>query len=137
MAPFMEQTPPITDRLNAWAARDAGQEGAGDGEVFELVYERLHEIAAAHFRKRGDRRYLQTTSVLNEAYLRLAGASGLRFNDRSHFFAYCSRVMRHVLLDFAKQQGRIKRGAGAVHVSLEQSLVDSESHRVRRSRGRP
>ena len=116
---------PITDLLNSWAAQPSN----GNAAVFALVYERLHDIAAAHFAKQGDRRILQTTVLLNEAYLRLAKTPGRKWNDREHFFASCSRVMRHVLLDFARDSRRSKRGAGALHVTLDDRLAEGAEPR--------
>ena len=121
----MEPTAPITGMLNSWAAHPTG----GDAAVFALVYDRLHQIAAAHFAKQGDRRVLQTTVVLNETYLRLAKAPGRRWNDREHFFASCSRVMRHVLVDFARESQRLKRGSGLIHVTLDEGLLDAAEER--------
>ncbi|MCG8462518.1 MAG: ECF-type sigma factor [Holophagales bacterium] len=115
----MEDEASITGLLSSWAAQPSN----GDAAVFALVYDRLHEIAAAHCAKLGDRRILQTTAVLNEAYLRLAKAPGRKWNDREHFFASCSRVMRHVLLDFARDSRRSKRGASALHITLDDRLV--------------
>lgn len=119
----MEQQVSITALLNSWATHPA----EANTEVFGLVYDRLHEIAAAHFAKQGRHRLLQTTAILNEAFLRLVKSPGVRWKNREHFFACSSRVMRHVLLDFAKSARRIKRGAGAVHITLDESLrLDDE-----------
>lgn len=120
---MIEQEIPITGLLNSWSEEPK----ADDSAVFELVYDRLHEIASAHFAKQGRHRILQTTVVLNEAFLRLAkGRRSQPWRSREHFFAYSSHVMRHVLVDFAKERNRIKRGAGAVHVSLDEPLLADE-----------
>ena len=109
----------ITGLLNRWAARPE----AADTAVFELVYDRLHEIAVAHLGRQGGQGILQATAVLNEAFLRLARSPGISWNDREHFFACCSRVMRHVLVDFAKECRRLKRGSEFIHVALEETLL--------------
>ena len=114
----MEMETPITGHLNSWAAEHGGEDSA----IFGLVYDRLHKIAAAQLARQRDRRILQTTAVLNEAYLRLANAPVRRWNDREHFFASCARVMRHVVLDFARDSRRVKRGSGAIHLSLDDLL---------------
>jgi len=126
----MEETPstaetPITTLLNNWAAQPAAE----DSVVFSLVYDRLHDIAAAHFAKQGRHRILQTTAVLNEAFLRLARTPKQHpWQDREHFFAYSSHIMRHVLVDFAKHSNRVKRGSGAIHITLEEPrFADDES----------
>ena len=116
--------PPVTDLLNAWAATLP----RGDAKVFEVVYDRLREIAAAHMSGQ-DRHLLQTTVVLNEAFLKLARSRSLRWNDREHFFAHCSRVMRHVLVDLAKSRRRLKRGPNVVHVSLEEPRIGGREDR--------
>ncbi|MEM7353176.1 MAG: ECF-type sigma factor [Acidobacteriota bacterium] len=121
----MEQEIPITGLLNSWASQPSHH----DARVFALVYDRLHDIAAAHFAKRDQIRALQPTEVLNEAFLRLVKSSDLHWENREHFFACSSRVMRHVLVDFAKHTCRVKRGAGAHHVTLDESLQDSDTGR--------
>ena len=121
----MTHDTPITGLLNRWAKHPAD----GDSAVFEMVYDRLHEIAAAHWTRQNDRHVLQTTALLNEAYLRLARSSERGWNDREHFFACCSRVMRHVLVDFAKESHRLKRGADFIHISLQDSQAEgAEEH---------
>ena len=66
---------------------------------------------------------LQTTALVNEAYLRLVGIDGLRWRDRAHFFAMAATLMRRVLVDHARQRGREKRGAGISVVSLDENAV--------------
>ena len=104
----------LTERLNAWAA--------GDHEVsdttFDLVYSRLHKIAAAHFSRESKNSVLQTTGLLHEAFLRISEQSGLTWRSREHFFAFASRVMRRLLVDYARWRSRGKRGGEAVHVPL-------------------
>ncbi len=119
----MEYETPITNLLNSWAEQPTGDDTA----VFALVYDRLHDIAAAHFAKQGRHRVLQTTAVLNEAFLRLAKSRDKRWNNREHFFASSSRIMRHVLVDFAKESNRLKRGSGAVHITLDDPLLQDEN----------
>lgn len=114
----------ITGLLNRWAASP----DETDSGVFELVYERLHEIATAHLARLGGQGVLQATAVLNEAFLKLARSPGFRWNDREHFFASCSRVMRHVLVDFARESRRLKRGSNFVHVALEEPLGEDDAY---------
>jgi len=66
---------------------------------------------------------LQTTGLVNEVYLRLAGIDGLRWRDRAHFFAMAATLMRRVLVDYARQRGREKRGGGVSVTSLDEYAV--------------
>jgi RNA polymerase sigma factor (TIGR02999 family) len=69
---------------------------------------------------------LQTTALVNEMYLRLAGIDGLQWRDRAHFFAMAATLMRRVLVDYARQRGREKRGAGVTVTSLDEHLVAAQ-----------
>lgn len=94
--------------------------GAGTIDVaFDDLYTELRRIAARHMRREGGRHTLQPTALVNEVYLRLAGASA-SINDRQHFFALASQVMRRVLVDHARRKHARKRGAELVHFELDQ-----------------
>ncbi len=108
----------ITRNINNWMAHEADASDTKD-ELIQLVYGRLHDIARAHSRQARNDHLFQTTVLLHEAYLRLENASDIHFSSREHFFAYCSNVMRHVVVDLARQKGRLKRGGGAVHLTLD------------------
>jgi RNA polymerase sigma factor (TIGR02999 family) len=84
-----------------------------------LVYEELRRLA--HYHMNGERagHTLQTTALVNEVYLRLAGIKGLQWRDRAHFFAMAGTLMRRVLVDYARQQKREKRGGGVSVTSLD------------------
>ena len=77
-----------------------------------IVYEELRRLAHHYMRGEREGHTLQTTALVNEVYLRLAGIDGLRWRDRAHFFALAATLMRRVLVDYARQRGREKRGAG-------------------------
>jgi RNA polymerase sigma factor (TIGR02999 family) len=72
----------------------------------------LHRIASWHMRKERPDHTLQTTALVNEAYLRLLGSEPIEWNDRSHFLAMASRAMRQILIDYARARGSQKRGGG-------------------------
>lgn len=97
----------------------AGEPAALD-ELFGLTYDALHELA--HRRRRGWRgdHTLNTTVLVHEAYLRLAGASSPDWRSRTHFLAVASRAMRHVLLDYAKWKRAARRGGRRAHVPLHE-----------------
>jgi RNA polymerase sigma factor (TIGR02999 family) len=94
----------------------------GDRDALErltpLVHAELRRIARRQMGRERPGHTLQTTALINEAYLRLAGREGFEWHDRLHFFAVCAQVMRHVLVDHARARARDKRGAGALQVSL-------------------
>jgi len=69
---------------------------------------------------------LQTTALVNEVYLRLAGINGLQWRDRTHFFAMAGRLMRRVLVDYARRHGRDKRGGGVSVTTLDEHAVTTE-----------
>jgi RNA polymerase sigma factor (TIGR02999 family) len=83
------------------------------------VYEQLHGIASRELKNEGPGHTLQTTALINEAYLRLAGSAHLDIQNRGHFFALASQLMRRVLVDYARAAKAQRRGAGAVKVDLE------------------
>jgi RNA polymerase sigma factor (TIGR02999 family) len=112
----------ISQLLANWANRDA----AAREQLVPIVYEELRRLA--HHYMRGERagHTLQTTALVNEVYLRLAGIDSLRWRDRAHFFAMAATLMRRVLVDYARQRGREKRGAGVSVTSLDEIAVASK-----------
>jgi len=88
-------------------------------ELVPLVYDELRAIAHRQLRLERDSHTLTTTGLVNEAYLRLAQQRQTRWNDRAQFFAIAARVMRRVLLDYARQHRAAKRGGAARQVTLD------------------
>jgi RNA polymerase sigma factor (TIGR02999 family) len=86
-----------------------------------LVHQQLRTLAARCLSSERPDHTLRATALVNEAYLRLAGADA-SFNDRIHFFAVAARLLRRILVDHAKANKRRKRGAGAVVISLDEAL---------------
>jgi RNA polymerase sigma-70 factor (ECF subfamily) len=117
----MAQTPAhdITQLLQAWSA---GDEQALD-KLMPLVYRELRRLAQRYMRHERPGHTLQTTALVNEAYLRLVDAGKVNFQNRAHFFAVSAQVMRRILVEFARRQGSLKRGGEVQRVSLEESLV--------------
>ncbi len=109
----------ITRLLLAW--------GDGDQRALEelmpLVYEELRRVAARHMRRQKPGHSLQTTALVNEAYLRLIDSSQVRWQNRAHFFAVSAQLMRRILVDFARQRHNLKHGGVAQKVSLDEALV--------------
>lgn len=116
---------PITALLHAW--------NGGDEEalaiVTPLVHAELRQMARRHLKGERAGHSLQVTGLVNECYLRLVDMQRVRWNDRAHFLAWSSRLMRRILVDFARQQRAAKRGAGFQHFRLDEHLVAQETGR--------
>jgi RNA polymerase sigma factor (TIGR02999 family) len=100
------------ERISQLLAEWANHDPAARERLVPIVYEELRRLA--HHYMRGERpgHTLQTTALVNEVYIRLAGVDALRWRDRAHFFAMAATLMRRVLVDYARQRGRDKRDAG-------------------------
>jgi RNA polymerase sigma factor (TIGR02999 family) len=109
----------VSRLLADWANRDPAAREA----LVPIVYEELRRLA--HHYMRGERtgHTLQTTALVNEAYMRLAGIDALQWRDRKHFFAMAATLMRRVLVDYARQRARDKRGAGISVTSLDENVI--------------
>lgn len=104
--------------LQAWSN---GDESALD-KLTPIVYAELHRLASHYMRAERSGHSLQTTALVNEAYLRLAGCKRMRWENRTHFFAVSAQLMRRILVDHARRHN-LKRGAGIAHVSLDGTAV--------------
>jgi RNA polymerase sigma-70 factor, ECF subfamily len=105
-----------------------GQLRAGNsdvaGQVVPLIYDELRRIACAQMRRERAGHTLQPTAVVHEAYVRLAGPQDIQWQNRTHFFFIAARVMREVLLDYARQRRAEKRGGeGARKVELDAEIL--------------
>lgn len=109
----------ITRLLNAWAR---GDQTAAE-ELFPLIEQELHQIAQEHMRHQPPGHLLQTTALVNEAYIKLAGGKVKSWKDRGHFFAVASMAMRHILVDYARKELREKRGSGRTGLPLDEALA--------------
>lgn len=113
------ETHEVTGLLLAWSA---GDQAAFD-RLMPLVYDELRRLARSYMRQERAGHTLQTTALIHEAYLRLINADEVRLENRTHFFAVAARLMRQILVDFARARGYQKRGGGAQQVSLDDALV--------------
>ncbi len=111
--------PPISQLLQRWSQGDR----AALDELTPLVYDELHRIAHRYIAQQSPGHTLQTTALLHEAYLRLAGQDEKHWENRAHFFGVAAQAMRHILVDHARTQLREKRGGGAQGVSLDDGLA--------------
>ena len=112
-------TDDITDQLRRWS--DKGDQDS-DGSVFSLVYKELHEQAHRFLNRERGEHTLQTTALVNEAYLKLIDQKKISWESRSQFFAIASTLMRRILVDYARQRRRLKRGGKAEHFALDHAL---------------
>ena len=105
--------------------------GGGDRAALEkllpLVYEELRRMAHRYMNRERPGHTLQTTSLVNEAYLKLCDQTRVRWQNRAHFFAIAAQTMRRILVDHARAQGRAKRGDGAPALSLDEGAQLSPS----------
>src|SRR6478672_9370542 len=111
----------VTELLGKWSQGDQ----AALTELTPLIYEELRRLA--HREMAGERpdHTLQTTALVNEAYLRLAGQTNPRWQNRAHFFAVAARAMRRILVSYARSQRAQKRGGGGFKVDLDEAALVS------------
>ncbi len=88
-----------------------------------ILSRELHRIAKRHMADQPAGHTLQTTALVNEAYLHLVDSGGACWQDRGHFIAACSQIMRHILVDYARRRNAAKRGGGVFNVSLEEAWI--------------
>jgi len=116
-------SPEVTQLLLAWSQ---GESAALD-KLVPLVHAELSRLA--HHYMAGERtgHTLQTTALVNEAFLRLVDSSQVRWQNRAHFMAVSAQLMRRILVDFARSRNYLKRGAGAQQVTLDEAMMISEA----------
>lgn len=95
-------------------------------ELLPLVYEELRRLARSRMAGESPGQTLQPTALVHEAYLRLLGASDVKWDGRGHFFGAAALAMRRILVERARARGRIKRGGGAARVPLEDAALATE-----------
>jgi RNA polymerase sigma factor (TIGR02999 family) len=107
----------VTGLLLAWSEGDQ----TALEKLIPLVHDELHRMARRYMSGERAGHTLQTTALVNEAYLRLVDSGRVHWRNRAHFFAVSAEVMRRILVDFARSRRNQKRGGGAIHVALEQA----------------
>jgi len=113
----------VTELLRAWGAGDA----QATDSLIRLVYAELRRQARLVLRREGEAYTLQPTALVHEAWLRLGGQHDARWESRTQFFAVAAQMMRRVLLDHARTRRALKRGGGAVHVSLSGAAASPDA----------
>ena len=113
-----DEAPSVTELLGQWRAGDAH---ALD-RLLPLVYQELHRLAAGYLKRERSEHTLQSTALVNEAYLRLAGPAAPAWRNRAHFFGVAANAMRQILVEHARAHHAAKRGGYAVKLSLDNAL---------------
>ncbi|HEY0049955.1 MAG TPA: sigma-70 family RNA polymerase sigma factor [Pyrinomonadaceae bacterium] len=108
----------ITRLLLAWGS---GDKAALDA-LMPIVYDELRRLAKRYMRRQNPDHTLQTTALVNEAYLRLIDSSRVRWQDRTHFFAISAQLMRRILVDFARAKNSRKRGGEQIQITLDERI---------------
>ncbi len=109
----------VTQLLREW---NSGSNEALD-KLLPIIYEELRARAARYLRRERPGHTLQTTALVHEAYLRLAGAQDLPWQNRTHFFAIAATVMRRILVEHARKKAASKRGGAGIMLTLDESLT--------------
>jgi RNA polymerase sigma factor (TIGR02999 family) len=115
-----QSTQEVTELLQKWSGGDAG----ALEELTPLIYAELHRIAKNYMRRERSGHTLQTSALVNEAYVRLIDWKSAKWENRAHFFGVSANLMRRILVDFARKRPRSGE-AVARHVSIEEALVVS------------
>jgi len=109
----------VTVLLTRWSGGDA----KAREELIPLVYNELRRLARAFLSRQRSDHTLQSTALVHEAYVRLVGNSSVRFENRAHFFAVASQLMRHILVDHARKHSAAKRGGNNVTLVLDEAIA--------------
>jgi len=112
--------------LVAWNGGDAD----ALNRLVDFVYPKLRRIARQHLRRRRAGESLESAALANETYLKLMRSGGIRCENRGHFLALCSQMMRRILVDHARQRGFAKRGGNALRVTLDEVLLTAQARGV-------
>ena len=112
----------VTQLLIAWSD---GDQAARD-QLMAVVYEELHRVARRYMRRESPGHTLQTSALVNEAFLRLVDQRHVQWQNRAHFFGIAAEMMRRILVDYARSRKYAKRGGGARALSLDEGLIVSD-----------
>lgn len=113
------KSPESTQWLREWSD---GKEDLLE-KILPIVYDELHRQAARYLRRERNDHTLQTTALINEAYLKLIEQKEKQWESRTHFFAIAANAMRQVLVDYARTKHRLKRGGRNVKISLNENIL--------------
>jgi len=116
--------------ITALLDRAAGGDARAADALLPLVYDELHALAGAYLRRERPDHTLQTTALVNEAYLKLVRTPDARFESRAHFLAVAAQAMRRILVNHARDRGRLKRGGDKVREALDDSAIVAAEQRL-------
>jgi len=119
---------PPTHEITQWLTDWSNGDRSALEKLSPLVYRELHRLAQAYMRRERLGHALQTTALVNEAYVRLIESARQGWQNRVHFYAVAANLMRQILVDFARSRDRIKRGGGLKQVSLDEALTITADH---------
>ena len=120
----------LTGLLIEWRQGDK----AALDRLTPLVYDEIRRIAHRYVQREREGHTLQTTALVNEAYLRLAGQQQINWQNRAHFFAVTAQVMRHILIDYARRRHYVKHGGQAQLVAIDEVLASEEAAQMSKPR---
>jgi RNA polymerase sigma factor (TIGR02999 family) len=112
----------VTQLLVAWGN---GDQAARD-QLMPLVYDELHRLAHRYMNRERPGHTLQTSGLVNEAFLKLVDQRDVKWQNRAHFFGIAAQMMRRILVDYARNRRYAKRGGNAHQVSLDEAVIVSE-----------
>lgn len=112
----------VTQLLVAWGE---GDQVARD-QLMSVVYPELHRLAHRYMKRESPGHTLQTSALVNEAFVRLVDQKNVRWQNRAHFFGIAAQMMRRILVDYARSRRYAKRGGGAQQLSLDEALIVSD-----------
>jgi RNA polymerase sigma factor (TIGR02999 family) len=118
--------PDVTQLLLAWSS----SEGDSGDQLMMVVYEELRRIAGYQLSRENAGHTLQATALVNEAYVRLVDQTRVQWRNRAHFFGIASRLMRRILVDYARRRRADKRGGGVAMLQYEDSLMAPSASEV-------
>jgi len=123
----MTQPSPTSQQVTQLLVEWRGGDEAALQKLFPLVQPELHRLAHHYMSRERAGHTLQTTAILNEAYLRLVDNTKPGWQNRSHFVAATAQLMRRIMVDHARERRSLKRGGGAVKVTLDETALVSEA----------
>ncbi len=112
----------VTRLLREWSEGDQ----TALEQLIPLVYDELHRLAHQYMRREKPGHFLQTSALINEAYMRLVDQPQIRWENRTHFFGIAARLMRRILVDEARKRNSAKRGGRLIQVSLDEAAAISQ-----------
>lgn len=118
----MTAPPQVTQLLVAWSN---GDESARD-QLMPLVYAELHRLAHGYMKRESPGHTLQTSALVNEAFMKLIDQRDVHWKNRAHFFGIAAQMMRRILVDYARGRKYAKRGGGVPHVSFDEAIRVSD-----------